>query len=61
LPRWIGWASLALGVAALVALILGAVADPGIGFVAFLALVLWMPTVGILIYRRQPAIAATPG
>jgi hypothetical protein len=61
LPRWIGWVSLALGVAALVALILGAVADPGIGFVAFLALVLWMPTVGILIYRRQPAIAATPG
>lgn len=61
LARWIGWVSLALGVVAVVSLILGAVADPGLGFLGFLSLVLWIPTVGILIYMRQPATAETPG
>lgn len=53
--------SLALGVVAVASLILGAVAAPGVGFVAFLALVLWIPVVGILIYLRQPAAAETTG
>ncbi|MEP6528010.1 MAG: hypothetical protein ABJA86_12705 [Nocardioidaceae bacterium] len=56
LPRWIGWVSLVLGVVALVALVLGP-AVSGVGFVAFLALVLWIPAVGILIYKGQSSAA----
>lgn len=56
LPRWLGWVSLVLGVVAVVALVVGAFV-PGLGFVAFLLLVLWIPTVAILIYRGQPVAA----
>jgi hypothetical protein len=55
LPQWSGWLSLALGTLALVALIVGALASPGIGFLGFLSLILWTPVVSVLIYRRQPA------
>ena len=56
LPRWIGWVSLVLGVVALVALALGPFAS-GVGFIGFLTLVLWIPVVSILIYRRQSPVA----
>ena len=56
LPRWLGWVSLVLGVVALVAVFLG-VFVPGLGYIAWLLLVFWIPTVSILIYRRQPAAA----
>lgn len=56
LPRWIGWVSLVHGVVALIALLVG-VFVPGLGFVAFLLLVFWIPTVAILIYRRPPVAA----
>ncbi len=59
LPRWLGWASLALGVVALVALVVGTVV-PGLGFVAFLLLVIWTPTVSTLVYRSQPVTVRQP-
>jgi hypothetical protein len=59
LPRWSGWLSLALGTLALVALIVGALASPGVGFLGFLSLILWAPVVSILIYTRQPPRPAT--
>jgi hypothetical protein len=33
---------------------------PGLGFVAFLLLVMWIPTVAILVYRCQPITAEQP-
>jgi hypothetical protein len=65
LPRWSGWLSLALGILALVALIVGALASPGVGFLGFLSLILWTPVVSILIYndnhqRRQPRPVGDP-
>jgi hypothetical protein len=55
LPRWLGWVSLVLGVVALVVVFLGALV-PGVGYIAWLLLVLWIPTVSILLYRRQPVV-----
>ncbi|MEP7054124.1 MAG: hypothetical protein ABI912_02605 [Actinomycetota bacterium] len=59
LPRWLGWVSLVLAVVAVAALVVGAFV-PGVGFVAFLLLVLWIPTVAILIYRGQPVALEQP-
>jgi len=53
LPRWLGWVSLVLGAVALVVVFLGALV-PGVGYIAWLLMVLWIPTVSVLIYRRQP-------
>jgi hypothetical protein len=55
LPRWSGWLSVVLGTLSFVALMLGALASPGVGFLGFLTLLLWLPVVGILIYRRPAA------
>lgn len=56
LPRWLGWVSLVLGVAAFAVVFVGALV-PGVGYIPWLLLVLWIPTVSILIYRRQPVVA----
>ena len=56
LPRWIGWVSMVHAAIALIVLFVGVFVS-GLGFVAFLLLVPWVPTVAILIYRRQPSSA----
>jgi hypothetical protein len=55
-PRWLGWISLVLGIVALVVVFLG-VLVAGVGYIAWLLLVLWVPTVSVLIYRGQPGVA----
>jgi hypothetical protein len=52
LPQWFGVVSLVLGVIAAVVVFVGALV-PGLGYVAWLLLVLWVPTLSTLIYRRQ--------
>lgn len=56
LPRWFGWVSLVLGVVGVIVVFLGAIV-PGLGYAAWLLSVLWIPTVAILLYRRQPIAA----
>lgn len=50
LPKWLGWASVVLGVLAL--------AGPA-GFVAFLLFPVWVVIVAITFYRQNPAPVAT--
>ena len=56
LPQWFGVVSLVLGTVALLVVFAGALV-PGVGYVAWLLLVLWVPTLATLIYRRQPRVA----
>jgi hypothetical protein len=56
LPRWFGLVSAALGFVAVVVTFLGTMVT-GVGYIAWLLLVLWVPTLATLIYKRQPAIS----
>lgn len=52
MSRWFGWLSLVLGSVGVAVVFLGTLV-PGVGYLAWLLLVLWVPTISILIYRRQ--------
>lgn len=52
LPRWLGWVSLVIGVAALV---------PPVGFAALAALLIWTIVVAVLMYQRMNAPVRTDG
>ena len=54
LPRWLGRVSLVLGMIAVSVVFLGTLV-PGVGYLAWLLLGFWIPTVSIMVYRRQPA------
>jgi len=50
LPRWLGWAAIVIGLIAL---------TPGL-IVALVLFALWAAVMGIVIWRRSPAVAALP-
>ncbi|MEA2471665.1 MAG: hypothetical protein QOE38_2664, partial [Thermoleophilaceae bacterium] len=50
LPKWLGWAALAIGI----------IAVTPVGFVGLGLLILWTPTVGVLVWRRSRSNSASP-
>jgi hypothetical protein len=50
LPKWLGWAAIEIGI----------IAVTPIGLVGLGLLVLWAPTVGVLVWRRSRSDAALP-
>jgi len=57
LRPWFGWVSLVLAVVAVVVVFLGTMV-PGLGFLAWLLLILWVPTLSVLLYRDQASATA---